>query len=197
MAGDLTAFDDAIAHERRAIQAWSDMVAAAGDIYTARQAFGPHVKGFPYHWSEELQLLKQDFERLLVERKAATARADARAVRIPVRDASAKPPLATLPPVAAAQPGSPLVVTAKVTAPAGVKWVRLRYRHLNQKEDYETAEMTADPKSGLYSGIIPATFIDPTWDLMYFVEVVDTAGTGRMFPDLEIETPYVVVPVKR
>lgn len=32
---------------------------------------------------------------------------------------------------------------------------------------------------------------------MYFVEVMDTQGYGRMFPDLEKETPYVVVPVQR
>ena len=44
---------------------------------------------------------------------------------------------------------------------------------------------------------IPAAFIDPKWDLMYFVEVVDRAGAGRMYPDLERETPYVVIAVKR
>jgi hypothetical protein len=32
---------------------------------------------------------------------------------------------------------------------------------------------------------------------MYFVEVIDARGTGRMFPDFETEQPYVVVPVKR
>jgi hypothetical protein len=78
-----------------------------------------------------------------------------------------------------------------------VKWVRLRYRHLSQYEDYATAEMTLDAKSGLYRGRIPAAFIDPKWDLMYFVEVVDARGAGRMVPDLETAAPYVVVSVKR
>jgi hypothetical protein len=32
---------------------------------------------------------------------------------------------------------------------------------------------------------------------MYFVEAVDRSGTGRMYPDLEVETPYVVIPVRR
>jgi hypothetical protein len=32
---------------------------------------------------------------------------------------------------------------------------------------------------------------------MYFVEVVDQKGAGRMFPDLEVETPYVVLPAQQ
>jgi hypothetical protein len=40
-------------------------------------------------------------------------------------------------------------------------------------------------------------FIDPKWDLMYFVEVIDDRGRGRMLPDLDKETPYVVVSVPR
>ena len=32
---------------------------------------------------------------------------------------------------------------------------------------------------------------------MYFVEVMDRAGEGRIYPDLERETPYVIIPVKR
>ena len=84
-----------------------------------------------------------------------------------------------------------------MTAPAGVKWVRLRYRHATQYEDYQTAEMTLDAKTGNYTARIPAAFADPKWDLMYFVEVVDKKGAGRMFPDLEVETPYVVIAAKR
>ena len=84
-----------------------------------------------------------------------------------------------------------------MTAPAGVKWVRLRYRHATQYEDYQTAEMTLDTKTGNYTARIPSSFADPKWALMYFVEVVDKTGAGRQFPDLETETPYVVVAPKR
>lgn len=86
---------------------------------------------------------------------------------------------------------------AAVTAPAGVKWMRLRYRHVNQKEDYQTVPMTRNPSSGLYTAAIPGAFITAQWDVMYYVEIVDAAGTGRIFPDLEVETPYVVVPERR
>jgi len=57
--------------------------------------------------------------------------------------------------------------------------------------------MTRDGKTGAFSGAIPAAFIDPKWNLMYFVEAVGKNGAGRMYPDLEREMPYVIVSVKR
>ena len=79
-----------------------------------------------------------------------------------------------------------------------MKSVRLRYRHLTQLEDYQTVDMAPDPGSTrTFTARIPAAFIDPRWDLMYFVEVMDANGRGRMYPDLDKETPYVVVSVRR
>ncbi len=58
--------------------------------------------------------------------------------------------------------------------------------------------MTSDPASRRrFTGRIPASFIDRRWDLLCFLEVMDANGRGRMYPDLEKETPYVVVSVKR
>jgi len=37
----------------------------------------------------------------------------------------------------------------------------------------------------------------PEWDLMYFIEVMDHLGNGRLYPDLEVELPYVVVRLER
>ena len=57
--------------------------------------------------------------------------------------------------------------------------------------------MSLDSRSGMYAARIPASFIDPQWDLMYFVEIVDRRGNGRIYPDLEVETPYIILGVKR
>ena len=89
-----------------------------------------------------------------------------------------------------------LRVTAKVTDPSGVKWVRLRYRHLTQYEDYLTLEMKPG-ESGLYTAIIPGDFIIPQWDLMYFIEAMDNKGNGRIYPDLEYQSPYIIVELER
>jgi hypothetical protein len=193
-SGDTAAFDEAIAGEKRAVGAWREIVAAAGDMYNDRLPFGARAVGFRQHWKEELALLEQDLVALQSERAKV---ADKPGQKLPARDANLKPPKVSLSPPAAAEPGRDLRITAKVSAPEGVKWVRLRYRHLTQYEDYQTAEMALDPKSGSYAAAIPAAFIDPKWDLMYFVEVVGKNGAGRMFPDLDRDMPYVIVPMKR
>jgi hypothetical protein len=57
--------------------------------------------------------------------------------------------------------------------------------------------MTLDPKTGLYTAQIPGSFITPEWDLIYFIEALDIHGNGRMYPDLETDTPYIIVSVAR
>jgi hypothetical protein len=193
----LSRLDEAIAQEKRAVQAWSEIVTAAGDVYSKDLAFGAHNVGFRRHWSEEFALVQADFEKLLAERRSAPENSTL-SVGGPVQAASTtNPPVAALEPVSPVSPGRDLEVTARITATAGIKWARLRYRRVSQYEDYQSAEMKLDAATGLYKASIPAAFIDPKWDLMYFVEVVDRAGAGRMYPDLERETPYVVVAVKR
>ena len=51
--------------------------------------------------------------------------------------------------------------------------------------------------SGTYRAEIPGDFIIPKWDLMYFFEVMDKKDNGKVYPDLDVETPYVIVPLKR
>jgi hypothetical protein len=189
-AGDLAAFDEAVADERHALEAWKQMVNAAGDVYNENLAFGAHAVGFARHWKEEYALLNHDFEQLLAERTKATG--TPAAAHHTLATGTPEPPKAELLPM-----GKDYTVSARVSAPAGVKWVRLRYRHVTQVEDYQTAEMTLDSKTGAYVGRIPAAFVDPKWDLMYFIETMANNGAGRMYPDLEVEEPFVIVPVKR
>ncbi len=188
--GNLASFDEAIGYETTALDAWGQKVAAAGDVYSENLAFGAHAVGFSRHWKEEYQLLSRNFEQLQAERQKATSKPGA--AHFALHAAGGPAPTARLLPV-----GPDMEVTAQVTAPAGVKWVRLRYRHATQYEDYQTAEMTLDAKTGNYTARIPSSFADPKWALMYFVEVVDKTGAGRQFPDLETETPYVVAAPKR
>jgi hypothetical protein len=90
-----------------------------------------------------------------------------------------------------------LTIAVRAQSPASLKSLRLRYRHLTQFEDYETQEMKLDPRTGLYAAHIPGAFITPQWDLIYYVEAIATNGQGRIYPDLDRETPYVVVAVQR
>jgi hypothetical protein len=194
---DLSAFDVAIRYERQAIQAWEQLVSAAGDVYSDNLAFGVHRVGFSRHWREELQSLRRGLEQLQRERQQAKP-AEGASPRIPDAPAADRqPPDARIERIQTAKPGQNLKVTAKVSDMSGVKWVRLRYRHVTQFEDYLTLEMTLDPTTDLYQAEIPGSFLIPKWDLMYFVETMDNNGNGRMYPDLEQEMPYVIVKLER
>ena len=48
-----------------------------------------------------------------------------------------------------------------------------------------------------HAATVPLEFIDPQWDLMYFVEAIDRADNGTHWPDFEREAPYVFVHLRR
>ncbi|MCP5110289.1 MAG: hypothetical protein GY953_05595, partial [bacterium] len=288
-SGDLFAFDDAIQYEKNAIQSWGRVVESAGDVYNHYLAFGVHDKGFPRHWREELEKLREGLKKLEADRSRAEAKTGAGGpliAHVPVRrlrphdrlriratvgsnagiksvraliarnngpyesvamktseggmyqveitpcesDCQVKyfieavsnareqsqypangkedpvvvvvtsdddPPAVKLERARGVQPGKDVKVTARVTDPSGIRWVRLRYRHATQFEDYETLDMRMDPATGLYEARIPGEFVVPKWDLMYFLEAMDGKGNGRMYPDLETDTPYVIVKLER
>jgi hypothetical protein len=188
------ALDRAIEQERTATEAWRKIVSAAGDVYNPDLAFGVHRVGFPRHWKDELQNLEAGLAKLTAERRSMQASALPALHPVP---AGEPPKVRLIPPPAKARPGEDLAVSAQATSPAGIRTLRLRYRHLTQVEDYATVEMKPDATGKTYTATIPGSFIVPKWDLMYFVEAVDRKGNGRNYPDLEIEAPYVIVPVAR
>jgi len=192
---DPAALDVAIEHERTATAAWAEMVKAAGDVFPDELAFGVHRVGFPRHWKEELVKLEAGLKSLAEERRNA-----------PPVETKSRPPMQAPPGQPARirliapgkpQPGRDLVVAVKAEDPSAIKSLRLRYRHMTQYEDYQTADMALDAKSGQFVARVPGAFIVSKWDLMYFVEMIDQAGRGRNYPDLETEMPYVIVGVER
>ncbi len=106
-------------------------------------------------------------------------------------------PAVTHEPIATAAAEKPLTVTATVQDPSGVKWVRLRYRSVNQHQDYQTLEMLPAGGKDQYQATVPAEAVVSQWDFMYLIEVMDNHGNGQIYPDLEKEMPYIVVHLKR
>lgn len=96
-------------------------------------------------------------------------------------------------PVPSATAGQPVRVRVCATDVSGIAWIRLRYRHLCQCEDFESAPMLETGDG--YEAEIPGDYVVPEWDLMYFIEAMDTCGNGTIYPEFELETPYFVVPV--
>jgi hypothetical protein len=144
----------AIMYEGHAVDAWKEIIAAAGDQYIDNMYFGSYLRGFPHHWTDELPTLESSFAELQAERASAHPTAGAEAV-LPSLEGKPNPPTVSLLPSASdgASPGADFTVRAKVTAPAGVRWIRLRYRHVNQKEDYETLAMRREGTTGMYGAV--------------------------------------------
>jgi dienelactone hydrolase len=203
-AQDASALDDAIAREGLAIQAWEKLVEAAGDVYNDNLMMGLPSSGLSGHWKDELVELKKGLKALQLERESflpAAAQNNSLIARFLTRKHASgdddEPPTLTSQPVTSAPAEKPLTITAEARDPSGVKSVRLRYRSVNQYEDYRTLEMAPTGKKDQYQAVIPAEHVIPKWDLMYFIEVIDNRGNGKIYPDLEKETPYVVVRLQR
>jgi len=197
---DSSALDQAIAHERSAIEAWRQLVAAAGDFYTEDLMMGVRGADLCGHWKDELTALEWDLTTLERRHHELKANPDAaRAPRFPpaVAAGDGSAPLVMHQPVTTAPVGQPIAVTAEVRDPAGVKWVRLRYRSVNQRQDYRSLAMSPTGDKDQYRAVIPAEDFSPTWDLMYFIEAMGKNGNGRIHPDLDHETPYIVVKLRR
>jgi len=99
--------------------------------------------------------------------------------------------------VALVEPHRMLRLVATVTGGSGLKWVHARYRGLTQHKDFKTVTLWPTQNPNEFEGIIPSEDLDPKFDFMYFFEVMDQSGQGKIFPDLNRETPYWVVPVRR
>jgi len=73
----------------------------------------------------------------------------------------------------------------------------LLYRSVTQFEDYKPLEMRPTDRPNQFAAVVPAEDVDRAWDFMYLFEVMDKAGNGKIYPDFEKETPYIVVRLNR
>ncbi len=195
---DPAALDDAIGYERNAIAAWQKIVAAAGDAYAPDLMFGARSRDLCGHWRDELVSLQDGLAKLETQRKDLPA--DAIVAPSPRCVAFTNDPVVPVvehQPILTAPALKPLTIRATVNSPAGIKWVQVLYRSVNQTKDYETLEMKPVDDHGDYEAVIPAGKIDPQFDFMYFIQAMDNRQRGVMFPDFNRQTPYFVVMLER
>ena len=194
---DPKALDDAIAGERSSIEAWRQLVVAAGDVYAPDLMMGARSRNLCGHWRDELAGLESGLTALEQERKAAPSVA----INIsPSNGFAGDPqqrPVVIFQPLTTAPAGNPITITAEAHAPSGIAWIHLRYRSVNQYLDYKTLPKQPAGGNGHYVATIPANEIPPTWDFMYLFEVMDNQGNGAVYPDLNKTTPYVIVHLAR
>jgi len=198
-------------YERTAIEAWKQIVDAAGDIYSDDLMMGVRkvtrgddkyewVKELSGHWRDEYVLLEKGFADLEKKRDDFVPDKSVKtAPKYKVAKSIDKDSLFqfTHQAVTRAPVNHPIRVKVNVRALNGVKWVRLRYRSVNQHNDYMILQMQPGNEKDVYQAVVPADQINPEYDFMYFVEVMDNHGNGTIYPDLNKETPYIVVTLVR
>lgn len=197
---DVAALDAAIAGERQAIEVWRQIVAVANGVYTDDLKMGVCVADLCGSWKDELASLEKDLTNL--KQKSQNFHAAGTIKTAPHYKQAADVSYNDLfqishQPVTSLPVGKSLEVKLKVSAPAGVKWVHLRYRSVKQHLEYQTLLMEATEENDTYKAIVPSGQIDPKWDFMYLFEVMDNNGNGRIYPDLNKETPYIFVKLIR
>lgn len=207
--GNLSALQQAIEQEQDAILSWEKIVASAGNIYTNNLRMGICHGNMCGHWQDELEKLQSGLQTLqsvkdsLANHPSTTPQRPTTSGNMNLAGLKARnelaPPkvvLSKMDPIPATA-GRPLRIEVEATDPSGIKWVRLRYRHFTQFEDYQTLAMQYDSQKDAYIADIPGDFIVRKWDLMYFIEAMDNEGNGAMYPDFEEEMPYVIVQINR
>jgi hypothetical protein len=204
---NISALEEAIKYEKMAIEAWKLIIEAAGDVYADDLMMG--VSEAEYigiihrqtgHWKDELGYLEKGLENL--ELKKAALKTVSSGVPAPIflitpdvmDDKFFK---ISHTPVTTSKFNEPIKVSINITTPAGIKWVSLRYRSVNQTQDFKAIEMTSTGDKNIYQATIPSEEIDLKFDLMYLIEMMDNNGNGRIYPDLNKETPYVVIEFER
>ncbi len=116
--------------------------------------------------------------------------------RLPVRiGLEPERPVIEHDPVGVAEPGQPLRLSFAVRGELPPAAARMYYRHLTQTEKYRVTDLAR--MGDRYEATIPGDFVSTSYDLMYYVEVVDRAGNGTFYPDPDRTAPYVVVKVRR
>ena len=183
--------------EKDAVAAWRELVAVAGDRYAFDLAMGARNYSLCGHWRDELVRLEADLAKLEAQCGSPDHAAPGAGVWTPDKAGDRPPPLVEHERILSTPVGRPLRIVARATDPTGVKSLRLRYRHVTQFEDYRTLEMQPTGRPDEFAATIPGEFLVPEWDAMYFIEAIDGAGHGTMWPDFRHEPPYVFVRLLR
>jgi hypothetical protein len=188
-------------HATRA--AWSELADAAKNIYRSDVTFGPEYfqRG---HWLDRLAAMDEDIADMEAVSTQIFTRSPTPAVTDPkvieqAMHAVLEKPKHIEPPLLAEfhtppnsfQRGQPLAIVAHAPKVAGV---RLRYRHVNQAENWRMIDM--ELTGGNYAATIPADYMDSPFPLQYHFQLRDGSGGARLFPGLQPGwrgQPYFVV----
>jgi hypothetical protein len=193
--GDRTALEESVKLYRAARDAFAQAANRAKGVYVADLTVGenPQLRG---HWLDRLPAMDTDIAAVAAKLNQAKSGPPQPNVQTAIKEALARPRRAALACRHTApqrfRPGQPLDISISSEKP--LAGVRLYYRHVDQAERYQSAEMQAQGNS--YSATIPAAYTDSAFPLQYYFEVKQERGAASLYPGLGPEVaqqPYFVV----
>jgi len=198
-SGDSSALTEALKAYRAARTAWANMAEAAKAIYAPDITYGPtaHMRG---HWLDRLPAIDADISDM--EKGLPTMidggqkPVDSEHLQKAIREALKPAPR----PAIACQHACPnhfepgrrleLQLQFEKTPPRAA---RLRYRHVNQAERWESVDMVKHRHS--FRAVIAEAYTQSRYPLQYYFEVQHGAGVA-LYPGFNAELsnlPYFVV----
>ena len=182
------ALEAALQLNRDACAAWAEFAAAAKGIYRDDVTFGPEY--FQHgHWLDRLAAMDADIADLekLLDQTPASPKMDTNVTEAAVGKAVGKQEnekhsllVGLHEPPASFRHGESVNIAVHAPKVAGV---RLRYRRVNQAEEWQMVEMERSGKE--FRAEIPASYTDSPFSLQYHFQIRTSSGDVRLHPGLE------------
>jgi hypothetical protein len=193
---DRRALLEALEAYRRARIAWVHIVNRTRGIYAADLSSSDKYSERG-QWVDRLPAIDADIARMERRLVAAKATAEAR-VAAAVQEALGRPHREPAPclhqPPAAFRPNQPVEIRIAIEKGRELASVRLCYRHVNQAERFQAAEMEA--RDSAYRASIPAAYTDSPYPLLYYFELKETPERVWLYPGFApglANQPYFVL----
>ena len=186
------ALEAALKANRAARATWTELANSAKGIYRDDVTFGPeyYQRG---HWQDRLKAMDDDLADMEAKlarptdnNTTAALKADPKLVEQAMHAVFENPKSASPPPLADFhQPpptfkrGQPLAIAVHAPKLAGV---RLRYRRVNQAEDWRMIEMEQTGKD--LRAEIPGAYTDSPFPVQYHFQIRDGSGKVGLLPGL-------------
>ena len=197
-SGDRTALEEALKAYRSARTTWAGLANRAKNVYVADITVGerPHLRG---HWLDRLPAIDDDIADMARKLELAkTADPPQERVGLAIKEALGRPRRGSVDcrhtPPARFRPGAQMGVELVLEKGAKLAEARLYYRHVNQAERYESADMEA--RDNRYRAIIPASYTESPYPLEYYFELRQAPDKAWLYPGFAPDLanqPYFVV----
>ncbi|PWU12066.1 MAG: hypothetical protein C5B50_22180 [Verrucomicrobia bacterium] len=195
-SGEGAALVESIKMYRRARDAWAELADVARGVYQSDVTVGEasHLRG---HWLDRLPAINKDIAEL--EKKlelTGSAAASHPRIKECIREVLGRPHRLVIdahhvkPPHFRAGEQLDLRLTLKKSAGS----VRLYYRHVNQAERFQSAQMQLAGNE--FAAAIPAAYTNAPYPLQYYFEIQHDPRNASLYPGFGPELtnqPYLVV----